>query len=141
LKKLDSARINAVDNSPVKDTSAEIIDTARLPTQVEVENTGNSTIAVKTSSGKVSLEERQFYTSALLLIVVLNALNLSYAQFIGPQGWAFVIGGPGSTGNDNPLAIIKKELNHDLTPGATAQATPSPDSTAIYQSDCTKYVA
>jgi beta-N-acetylhexosaminidase len=58
------------------------------------------------------------------LIVVLNALYLSYAHFIGPQGWAFVIGGPATTGNDNPLAIINKELHHGLTPGATAQATP-----------------
>jgi beta-N-acetylhexosaminidase len=60
------------------------------------------------------------------VIVVLNAANAGYAQFIGPQGWAFVIWGPANTNDSNPLAIIKKELNHNhsLTPGATAQPTP-----------------
>ena len=61
----------------------------------------------------------------LLLIVVLSAINTGYAQFIGPQGWAFVIGGPAGTGNNNLLATINNELkhHHGLAPGATAQAT------------------
>ena len=124
IEKLDTARINAVDNSPVKDTSVEIIDTARLPAQAEIQKTLETpTIALKTKQRQGITRGKAILYISLLLIVVLNALNLSYAQFIGPQGWAFVIGGPGNTGNDNPLAIIKKELNHDLTPGATAQAT------------------
>src|SRR5260221_13967606 len=61
----------------------------------------------------------------LLLIVFLSAINTGYAQFIGPQGWAFVIGGPASAGNNNLLANMNNELkhNHGLTPGATAQQT------------------
>ena len=124
IEKLDTARINAIDNSPVKDTSVEIIDTARLPAQAEIQKTLETpTIALKTKQRQGITRGKAILYISLLLIVLLNALNLSYAQFIGPQGWAFVIGGPGNTGNDNPLAIIKKELNHDLTPGATAQAT------------------
>ena len=124
IEKLDTTRINAVDNSPVQDTSVEIIDTARLPAQAEIQKSLETpTIALKTRQRQGITRGKAILYISLLLIVVLNALNLSYAQFIGPQGWAFVIGGPGNTGNDNPLAIIKKELNHDLTPGATAQTT------------------
>ena len=129
IEKLDTARINAVDNSNVKDTSAEAFDTSRLPAQTEIEKTPETpTMALKTNQRQsvtkgITRGKAILYIS-LLLIVVLNALNLSYAQFIGPQGWAFVIGGPGNTGTDNPLAIIKKELNHGLTPGTTTKATP-----------------
>ena len=124
IEKLDTARINAVDNSNVKDTSVEIIDTARLPAQSEIQKTLETpTSVLKTKQRQGITRGRAILYISLLLIVVLNALNLSYAQFIGPQGWSFVIGGPGNTGNNNPLAIIKKELNNDLTPGATAQAT------------------
>jgi beta-N-acetylhexosaminidase len=124
IEKLDTAPTNAVDNSPVKDTSVEIIDTASLPTQAEVQEKLETPIAaLKTKQRQSITKGKAILYISLLLIVVINALNLSYAQFIGPQGWSFVIGGPGNTGNDNPLAIIRKELNHDLTPGATAQPT------------------
>jgi beta-N-acetylhexosaminidase len=125
IEKLDTARINAVDDSPVKDTSAEIFDTTGLPAQIAVEKIQETPIAaLKTKHRQGITRGKAILYISLLLIVVLNALNLSYAQFIGPQGWAFVIGGPGNTGNDNPLTFIKKELNHSLTPGATTQATP-----------------
>jgi beta-N-acetylhexosaminidase len=124
IEKLETTRIYAVDNSPVKDTSVEIIDTTRLPAQAEVQKTLETpTAALKTKQRQGITRGKAILYISLLLIVVLNALNLSYTQFIGQQGWSFVIGGPGNTGNDNPLATIKKELNHDLTPGATAQAT------------------
>jgi beta-N-acetylhexosaminidase len=125
IEKINTVRINAVDNSTVKDTSAEIFDTTRLPAQTEVEKIlGTPTSALKTNHRQGINRGKAFLYISLLLIVLLNALNLSYAQFIGPQGWAFVIGGPGNAGNDNPLALIKKELNHGLTPGATSQTTP-----------------
>ncbi len=124
IEKPDTARVNAVDNSPVKDTSAEIFDTTRLPAQTEVEKILETPIAaLKTNHRQGITRGKAILYISLLLIVVLNALTLSYAHSIGPQGWAFVVGGPASTGNDNPLAIIKQELHHALTPGATAQAT------------------
>ena len=124
IDRLETANIPALDHSE-EDTSLEIIDTMRLPAQAEIEitqETPTTTLTTKQRPG-ITRGKATLYI-ALLLIVVLNALNMSYAHFIGPQGWAFVIGGPVSTGNDNPLAIIKKELHHGLTPGATAQATP-----------------
>ncbi|MGZ3609099.1 MAG: glycoside hydrolase family 3 protein [Ktedonobacteraceae bacterium] len=125
IEKINTVRINAVDNSTVKDTSAEIFDTTRLPAQTEVEKILETpTSALKTNHRQGINRGKAILYISLLLIVALNALNLSYAQFIGPQGWAFVIGGPGNAGNDNPLVIIKKELNHGLTPGATSQTTP-----------------
>ena len=124
IEKLNTVHINAIGYYPVKDTSAELFDTALTPAQAEVEKTLETpTIALKTSQRQPISRGKAILYISLLLIVVLNALNLSYAQFIGPQGWAFVIGGPGNTVNDNPLAIIKKELNHGLTPGATSPAT------------------
>jgi len=124
IEELDTARIPAVDYSEAEDTPLEIIDTMRLPAQAEIGVTQETpTIPLKTKQRPGITRGKATLYIALLLIVVLNTLNMSYAHFIGPQGWAFVIGGP-VTGNDNPLAIIKKELHHDLTPGATVQATP-----------------
>jgi len=121
---LDTANISAVDYTQTEDTPLEIIDTMRLPAQAEIGVTQETpTIPLKTKQRPGITRGKATLYIALLLIVVLNALNMSYAHFIGPQGWAFVIGGP-VTGNDNLLAIIKKELHHDLTPGATVQATP-----------------
>jgi beta-N-acetylhexosaminidase len=62
----------------------------------------------------------------LLLIVVLSAANAGFAQFIGPQGWAFVIGGSSSAGNNNVLTNTNNKLrhNHSPAPGATAHLTP-----------------
>jgi beta-N-acetylhexosaminidase len=97
----------------------------RLPTQTELEiKQETPTIPLKAKQRQGIPRAKAILYISLLLIVVLNALNMSYAHFIGPQGWASVISGPATTGNDNPLAIIKKELHHVLTPGATAQATP-----------------
>jgi beta-N-acetylhexosaminidase len=123
---IDIANVSTADYPPVENTPVEIVETERrLPAPIETE------IAPVTPTTPLTAKQRPaiprgkavLYIS-LLLIVVLNALYLSYAHFIGPQGWAFVIGGPATTGNDNPLAIINKELHHGLTPGATAQATP-----------------
>src|SRR5438552_15434978 len=66
---------------------------------------------------------RAILLAALLLILVIKASTMSFAQFIGPQGWAYVLGGPASTSNPNLLNTIANQLHHRLTPGATAIAT------------------
>ena len=123
---IDIANVPTADYPPVEDTSVEIVDIERrLPAPSETETVQaapTTSLTVKQRQGITRGKAILYIT--LLLIVALNALYLSYAHFIGPQGWAFVLGGPVTTGNDNPLAIIKKELHHGLTPGATAQATP-----------------
>ena len=125
IEGLDTANISTVDYSEAEDTPLEIIDTMRLPTQAEIGITQEApTTPLKAKQRPGITRGKAILYTSLLLIVVLNALNMGYAHFIGPQGWAFVIGGPVTTENDNPLAIINKELHHGLTPGATAQATP-----------------
>jgi beta-N-acetylhexosaminidase len=46
----------------------------------------------------------------LLLIVVFNAANAGFSQFIGPQGWAFVLSGPSTKSNSNLL----KDVSHQF---------------------------
>lgn len=65
---------------------------------------------------------------AFLVIVILNAVNLGSTQFLGPQGWAFVLGGPASSGNKNLLTTVQNILHHTTPiPGAKGkpQLTPT----------------
>lgn len=57
----------------------------------------------------------------LLLAVVVEATNNGFGQFIGPQGWAFVLGGSQLTGNSNILQNVAKQLRNHPTPGTAAQ--------------------
>jgi beta-N-acetylhexosaminidase len=105
--------------------SFEAIDTLKMPAYAEITTTPETpTIPLQAQQQAGITRGKAILIAGLLLMLVLNASNASYAQFIGPQGWSFVIGGPANTDNSNPLTIIKKELNHNLTPGVTAQATP-----------------
>src|SRR6266566_5292662 len=102
--------------------SRDTLKNSAIPGVVTV--TSARTTPLKVSERTGITRGKAILCVGLLLMLVLNAINASYAQFIGPQGWSFVIGGPANTDNSNPLTIIKKELNHNLTPGVTAQATP-----------------
>ena len=61
---------------------------------------------------------------ALLCILVFNATNLSFSQFVGPQGWAFVLNGPDNAGNKNVLKVVGQQLRKTPTPGV--KTTPVP---------------
>jgi beta-N-acetylhexosaminidase len=127
IDRLDTVNMLAVEQTEAEDTPLEAIDTLKMPAHAEIDSMPETpTIPLKTQQRPGMTRGKALLLASLLLIVVLNAVNAGYAQFIGPQGWAFVIGGPSNTDDSNPLAIIKKELNHnhDLTPRATAQATP-----------------
>lgn len=64
---------------------------------------------------------------AFLVIVILNAVNLGSTQFLGPQGWAFVLGGPASNGNKNPLTAVQNILHHTTsTPGTKGKSPLTP---------------
>ncbi len=122
---LDTINMPAVDDAEAEDTSLEVIDTLKMPAHAETGTMPETpTIPLKTQQKPGMTRGKAQLLAGLLLIVVLNAVNASYAQFIGPQGWAFVIGGPANTDENNPITIINKELNQGLTPGVTAQATP-----------------
>jgi len=58
---------------------------------------------------------------ALLSILVFHSLNIGPTQFVGPQGWAYVLGGPASASNADLLKGIGAQS--PLKPGSTAQAT------------------
>src|SRR6266480_7417069 len=108
-------------------TPFEAIDTLKVPVHAEIDSLPETpTIPLKSQQRPGMTRGKALLLASLLLIIVLNAVNSGYAQLIGPQGWAFVLGGPANTDDNNPLAIIKKETNrhHELTPGATVQATP-----------------
>jgi beta-N-acetylhexosaminidase len=108
------------------DRGLEVIDTLRIPAMADIATIpGIPTTRVKTPQQTGATRGKAVVYVALLLIVVLNAVYAGYAQFIGPQGWAFVIGGPANTGNNNLLTTINNELRHEyrLTPVARAQPT------------------
>lgn len=64
---------------------------------------------------------------ALLVIVGLNAVNLGSTQFLGPQGWAYVLGGPATNGNKNPLDTVNNILLHITpTPGVKGKQKLTP---------------
>jgi len=111
--------------SKEEDTQLERSVTSKFPAQTEEWiKQQTPTIPLKTKQLPAITRGKAILYASLLLIIVLNASYAGYAQFIGPQGWAFVIGGPTNTDTGNPLAIIKNELHHELTPGATTQAKP-----------------
>lgn len=56
----------------------------------------------------------------LLCIIVFRALSIGPAQFVGSQGWAYVLGGPTIAGDSN---ILKGIGSQPLQPGTTAQPT------------------
>jgi beta-N-acetylhexosaminidase len=54
---------------------------------------------------------------ALLFIVGLSAINQGSTQFLGPQGWAYVLSGPATNGNKNPLDTVKDIIRAIPTQG------------------------
>ncbi len=127
IDRLDTANMLAVEHTEAKDTPKEVIDTLKMPAYAEIDRIPETpTMRLKTQQMPGITRGKAILLISLLLIVVLNAANAGYAQFIGPQGWAFVIWGPANANESNPLTIIKKELNHNhsLAPGVTAQPTP-----------------
>ena len=67
---------------------------------------------------------RSLLFSVFLLVVIINAANMGAPQFIGAQGWAFVLGGSTSTSDPNLLKDVVNKLHHTPTPGIKTQATP-----------------
>jgi beta-N-acetylhexosaminidase len=64
----------------------------------------------------------------LLCIIVLRTINMGSEQFIGPQGWAYVLAGAAGTGNNNLLWTLNQDLRYTrrLTPGSIAEPTLTP---------------
>ncbi|GAC1567487.1 MAG: hypothetical protein NVS3B14_13690 [Ktedonobacteraceae bacterium] len=101
----------------VSDNETRENEVARLPTVATAP-------AHSTTPPKVGITRGKALIGILFLtILVFNALNAGNAQYIGPQGWAFVLGGPDNAGGGNPLAATNNELRQHPTPGASVTAT------------------
>ncbi len=68
---------------------------------------------------------RALLLASFLLVIILNASNLGTTQFIGAQGWAYVLGGPSSSSDPNLLKNIAHLLQTTPTPGTKTQPTHS----------------
>ena len=62
--------------------------------------------------------------ATLLFILILHAASLATAQFIGVQGWAYVLGGPSNTNTPNLLKDIANQLHLHPSPHAKGHLTP-----------------
>ena len=112
-------------------TELEAIDTFKLPTMLPGISGTRSAVdrpigTERPAQKSVLSRGKVLPLLGLLLMLVINATIGGYAQFIGPQGWAFVLGGPSGMADKNLLSSINKDIqhNHKPTPGATQQLTP-----------------
>ncbi len=85
---------------------------------------GAAPAAVLTLHNRTLSRGQAFCLLGLLLILVLNATSTSFAQFIGAQGWAFVLSGS-AAGNSNVVQHISTALRqHTPAPGTRQETTP-----------------
>ena len=113
-----------------EDTPVETSDTVELEnTPEEVPDVLDSTTATGNSSmlpldrpPKTPLPRgRAMLLAAFLLVVIINASIMGSGQFIGAQGWAYVLSGSANTSNPNLLKDVANQFHHKLTSGARAQ--------------------
>ncbi len=120
--------------------SSETFDTAKLESQedsdvgkivthrlLSVSPTLLDPVAPLEAAPKRSISRgKSIVFSVFLLIVIINAANLGVSQFIGSEGWAYVLYGSTSTSDHNILQDVANQFRHTPTPlpGSTAQATP-----------------
>ncbi len=122
---LDTARISAIEHSSDAIEARDTLSVAAIERDEALSILEHPTLPVQASHPTSTAISRgkALLGIAFLLILVFNAINLGYAQFIGPQGWAFVLSGPANAGDPNLLKSIRDKLHQQLTPGASATAT------------------
>jgi len=60
--------------------------------------------------------------ASLLCVLVIHSINMGAMQFIGSQGWAYVLSGPSSTSGDNLLQTVGRQFRSGTPrPGPTPQ--------------------
>jgi beta-N-acetylhexosaminidase len=98
--------------------------THKLSETATLENTPLRRAPANLPQRTVMPRGRAMLLAVFLLMLVLNAATKGSAQFIGAQGWAFVLGGPASKGNPNLLRNVANQLRTKLSPGTRARAMP-----------------
>jgi len=121
----------ATDANISEDAPVEMVDTVELEIALEeLPDVPDSAAAMGDSSmlpidrpQKVSLSRgRAILLAAFLLVVIINATTMGSGQFIGAQGWAYILSGSVSS-NPDLLKNVAYQFHHTPAPGATAQPT------------------
>src|SRR5258706_8059348 len=106
----------------------DTLDTLKLPSMLPgISGTRTAiempALPMPASQKRVLSRGKVLLLLGLLLILVINATIAGYAQFIGPQGWAYVLGGPSTASDKNLLQTINKDIQQNRKPtlGATGQ--------------------
>ena len=100
---------------------AEPIETQMTPTAPDQARAG---LPLLPTQPKQFVHVKQKYAIlfiAFLCIIVFHTLSSGPSQFIGTQGWAYVLGGPGNTGDPNILKGIAKQPSKLGTSSQPAQ--------------------
>jgi beta-N-acetylhexosaminidase len=79
-----------------------------------------------TETDKRTQPRRALLFIALLCVILFNTLNSGAMQFIGPQGWASVLGNNTDATTTNLLRGIQQNLHKHSAPGAKATPTITP---------------
>lgn len=107
--------------APSQTSNRETIDTQKMPSSLSDQDATSPPLKPQQGGmahGKIIL------LIALLCVLVLHATDAGLAQFIGAQGWAYVLGDPANANNPNLLKDIEKQVySNTPTPGTTAQPT------------------
>lgn len=126
-----------------EDTPVEARDTVELeilPEEVpdvldSTTATGNSSMPPLDKPPKTPLPRgRSLLLAAFLLVVIINASMMGSGQFIGAQGWAYVLSGSANSSNPNLLKDVANQFHHKPASGEPAQlVTPHEYINAIIQ--------
>jgi beta-N-acetylhexosaminidase len=124
----ETSTVEAVDTFklPVQEASSqtshiETIDTQKMPTPLP---DLVATSPLRSSQQGGMARSKIALLIALLGVLVLHATDAGFAQFIGAQGWAYVLGGPANTNDANLLKDVGKQIySNTPTPGITAEPT------------------
>jgi len=126
IETLDTNRLAVVSRttagsiSIVEKDSIAVAITPKLPQLPEEPSSPAGSTTPISAPEKATLPRgRAILLAAFLLIVIINAAGMT--QFIGSQGWAYVLGGPGTTGSPNLLKEVASQFHH--TPTARMQVT------------------
>src|SRR6266480_1976474 len=116
---------NLPEDAPVETTNTvELENTPEVVPDVpdSAAATGDSSMLPIDRPQKVSLPRgRAILLAAFLLVVIINASTMGSGQFIGAQGWAYILSGSASSSNPDLLKNVANQFHHTPAPGATAQ--------------------
>ncbi len=111
------------------------VNTHKLP-QLSPQPDESFVLARTNQKGLIS-RGRAIVLASFLLVVIVNAANLGSSQFIGAQGWAFILSGASTTSSHNLLKDVANQFRHTPTAGTRTQTkhklTPAAYINAILQ--------